>query len=181
MDHVFGYGSLVNHDTHDHRPVQTAKLTGWRREWCLTSLRDVAFLSVRRAEGSEIEGLLAPVEPTAWAELDARERAYDRHDASHQISGAQGKVAVYQITPTLRASGEGGILLSYLDVVVQGYLAHFGEAGVDRFFASTDRWDRPILDDRAAPVYPRHRRLSPTEKDLVDQHIAALALSIRPL
>jgi hypothetical protein len=47
------------------------------------------------------------------------------------------------------------VLLSYLDVVVQGYLQEFDEAGVAHFFDTTDGWDAPLLDDRTHPHYPR--------------------------
>ena len=50
----------------------------------------------------------------------------------------------------------------------------FGEAGVARFFATTDGWDTPILDDRAAPLYPRHQLLTPAERALTDHHLATL-------
>ena len=45
-----------------------------------------------------------------------------------------------QLMHTIHPQPKTPILLSYLDVVVQGYLAEFGEAGVARFFASTDGW-----------------------------------------
>jgi hypothetical protein len=60
------------------------------------------------------------------------------------------------------------ILMSYLDVVVQGYLREFGQAGAEDFFATTDGWDIPVLDDRAAPRYPRHQALTGDERALVD-------------
>ena len=64
------------------------------------------------------------------------------------------------------------MLLSYLDVVVQGYLREFGEQGVQRFFDTTDGWDAPVLNDRADPVYPRHRTLNEQERALVDDMLA---------
>jgi len=38
---------------------------------------------------------------------------------------------------------------------VTGYLDMFGHEGAERFFASTDGWDSPVLDDRRDPIYPR--------------------------
>ena len=67
-------------------------------------------------------------------------------------------------TPTER----NPILLSYLDTVVQGFLTHWGRNGVDRFFASTDGWSAPILNDRDAPIYSRVQRTTEAERDLVD-------------
>ena len=70
--------------------------------------------------------------------------------------------------------GQHVILRSYLDVVAQGFLVEFGESGVADFFASTDNWHIPILDDRAEPRYPRHQSLSLAETELVDHHINLL-------
>ena len=73
------------------------------------------------------------------------------------------------------------VLLSYLDVVVQGYMREFGEAGVARFFATTDGWDAPVLDDRKHPIYPRHQVLNSSERALTDDQIAQLTIRLLPL
>lgn len=176
--YFFGYGSLVNRATHHFSDAHRAQLRGWRRSWVPTTLREVAFLTVTPDEHCEIDGLIAAVPADDWAALDERERAYDRIPASHQVAHNlthAAEIAVYSVPArNARATGETSILLSYLDVVVQGYLTEFGEAGVARFFATTDGWDTPILDDRAAPLYPRHQLLSPAERALTDHHLAAL-------
>ncbi|WP_172292452.1 gamma-glutamylcyclotransferase family protein [Pseudoruegeria sp. HB172150] len=169
----FGYGSLVNRATHDFTDAHPAILRGWRRVWRHTQLRPVAFLTAEPAEGVEIEGLIAHVPNDDWAALDEREGAYDRShvtgDVGHPVT-RDIHVQVYSIP-----HGKHGVpdethpvLLSYLDVVVQGYLAEFGEAGVTRFFETTGGWDAPILDDRAAPVYRRAQELSADETALVN-------------
>lgn len=174
----FGYGSLVNLGTHDYHAPRPARLTGWRRIWRHSSRRPVAFLSVARCDTTAIDGIIAEVPGADWAELDAREAAYIRRDVTHQVEhdGPRAPTALYEaahghIAPP---STTHPILLSYLDVVVQGVLTHFGPEGVARFFETTDGWG-PVLDDRAAPRYPRHRALSGAERDLVDQHLAAHA------
>ena len=68
--------------------------------------------------------------------------------------------------PASKLSAPHPILLSYLDTV--------GPEGAARFFETTSGWDAPILDDRSAPRYPRHQRLSPAETTVVDQHLARL-------
>ena len=70
------------------------------------------------------------------------------------------------------------MLLSYVDVVVQGYRQQFGAQGVADFFATTDGWEAPILDDRAAPRYPRAQRLDRADQLLVDHHLAAVGARI---
>lgn len=174
--YFFGYGSLVNRGTHDFADAVPAQLTGWRRIWRHTTLRPVAFLTVVPDARAEIDGLIAPVPGAHWPALDLREAAYLRAPAAHQVRHPlphSPEIAVYTIpeghhgTPT-RAHP---ILLSYIDVVVQGYLREFGEAGVARFFATTDGWDAPILDDRSAPRYPRHQPVTEAERALADDHL----------
>lgn len=173
----FGYGSLVNLATHDYAAPTPATLTGWRRVWRTTSLRETAFLSVEPCAQTQIKGIVAHVPGADWAALDAREAAYDRHDISNHVTHNQPSkpTAVYQVTPAhvVTAAAPQPILLSYLDVVVQGYLHVFGEDGVAHFFDTTSDW-QPILNDRTAPRYARHQQLSETERALVDHHLAAM-------
>lgn len=171
----FGYGSLVNRATHDYPGVQRQRIKGWARAWRHTGLREVAFLTAVRAPGAEIEGLSADVPGSDWAALDAREFAYDRIDLDDE-----GATAIYAIPEGKHAPASAAhpILLSYLDVVTQGYLREFGEAGAALFFATTHGWDAPILDDRASPLYPRHQPLLPAEISFVDGAIHALECRI---
>lgn len=174
--YFFGYGSLVNRGTHDYAEACPAQLSGWRRQWRHTCLREVAYLTVVPDTGCEIEGLVAAVPPGGWAALDERERAYARVRATDRVRHdlpRPAEIAVYAIPHGKHGapSERGPVLLSYIDVVVQGYLREFGERGVARFFETTDGWDAPVLDDRAAPAYPRHQELSADERALVDDHL----------
>lgn len=182
MTYVFGYGSLVNRRSHQAVEARPARLSGWRREWCQTRLRPVPFLSVRPVRGGSVAGLVTEVALGDWAQLDAREYAYDRHSAeAHGVEQAH-QVQVYAVADQHRAQGSRGpILLSYLDVVVQGYLQEFGREGVAEFFATTDGWDRPVLNDRPAPRYSRHQGLSAAERALVDTHLNALSMAVEEL
>ncbi len=169
----FGYGSLVNTATHDFTDRRAATLKGWRRVWQSTSLRDTAFLSVERHPDFEIDGLIAHVSAEKWSDLDAREAAYARVDVTHALQ-TDHPTAVYRVNANLATptATNTPILLSYLDVVVQGYLREFGPQGVARFFASTHGWDAPILNDRDSPRYPRRQTLSAQETALVDACLA---------
>jgi len=167
----FGYGSLVNLATHDFPNPRSATLSGWRRIWKQAATRPVAFLSVHEADG-EIDGLVCDVPNADWKALDERENAYTRIDISDRLGG---QTAIYQANPVKVAPASTGhpILLSYLDVVVQGFLQNFGEQGVADFFATTDGWG-PIKDDRVDPISPRHQLLTAKETALVDHHLAAM-------
>ncbi|WP_083096365.1 gamma-glutamylcyclotransferase family protein [Pseudophaeobacter leonis] len=189
--YFFGYGSLVNTATHDYLDPQPARLSGWQRSWCHTALRDVAFLTVVPAPQAQIDGLIAAVPGADWHALDQREFAYARLPANQSIRhplasqpemqpetqpGMQPEISFYAVPQETQNQGSPRhpILLSYLDVVVQGYLQVFGEAGVSDFFATTTGWEAPVLNDRSAPRYPRHQALAPAESKLVDHHLARL-------
>jgi len=179
--YFFGYGSLVNRATHGFEGAQAAQLAGWRRVWRHTELRPVAFLTVIPDADAEIEGLIAPVPGADWAALDRREAAYLRAPAADQVRHGLShapQIAVYTIPEGRHGAPDAArpVLLSYLDVVVQGYLREFGEAGVARFFESTRGWEGPVLDDRAAPRYPRHQPLDSHERALTDHFLADLGV-----
>lgn len=180
--HVFGYGSLVNRATHDYANAHPGRLSGWRRMWRHVEGRTVAFLTAVRDPDSEIEGLIAGVPDDAWPALDLREKSYLREtatDVAHDL-GTDIEVRLYHAPEHLHRphSEHHPILLSYLDAVVQGYAREFGEQGVRRFFETTDGWDAPILNDRAAPRYPRHQVLNDPERALVDDSLTGIGARV---
>lgn len=176
----FGYGSLVNLATHDYAAPRPARLSGWRRVWRHTALRPVAFLSVERHAESVIEGVVAGVPDGDWAALDAREAAYARRDITDAVAhdGPAAPTAVYEVEAGTAPTALHPILLSYLDVVIQGYDQMFGPMGVARFVQTTQGWEAPILDDRAAPQYPRAQRLTDDQTRMVDALLADLGARV---
>ncbi|WP_338548985.1 gamma-glutamylcyclotransferase family protein [Roseovarius phycicola] len=184
--YFFGYGSLVNTATHSFAEAHPAQLKGWRRMWRKTKMRQAAYLTVVPDSEAEIDGLIAEVPHGDWEALDERERAYARVDAAHQVSHplpAMPAIVVYAIEDGRHGTPDrqSPVLLSYIDVVVQGYLHNFGEAGVQRFFDTTGGWDAPVVDDRDAPVYPRHQSLSADEYMLVDDMLARVGAIRDPM
>lgn len=179
----FGYGSLVNTATHVYDRHHRARLSGWRRVWRHTPYREMAFLTAEPCEGVAIDGLIAAVPGADWAALDLRETGYDRvplaQGLTHEAANV-GEIAVYQIPADKfgPSDGQRPILLSYLDVVVQGYMQVFGTGGGQHFFDTTVGWDGPILDDRAAPRYPRAQLLQADETAFVDRALADLGADI---
>ena len=171
--YFFGYGSLVNRQTHTYPDATQAHVKGWRRAWQGTRLREVAFLTVVPDSDSEIAGLIAAVPGADWSALDERERAYARHPV---VPFGHGKpvepiVQIYAVEAAHTDIGEHPILLSYLDTVIQGYLTEFGEAGVTNFFDTTTGWHLPIRDDRQDPIYPRATALTADERAFVDENL----------
>lgn len=181
--YFFGYGSLVNAATHVYASTHPAKLDGWRRVWRHTDAAPQAFLSVAPAPDTYIDGLIAEVPDADWQALDIRESGYFRSPLPTDIlTHGAGPVDVhmYQVHHDDGRAAEAmrPILLSYLDVVVQGYLEVFGEDGAHHFFNTTDGWDAPILNDRSAPNYPRSQVLSAPQTAFVDDHLSKLGANI---
>lgn len=182
----FGYGSLVNRRTHDYGQARPARVTGWRRAWRKNPVLERCILTVVPGAQDYVEGLIAAVPGADWAALDAREHLYARHDVSHLIGEgpepghARSEVAIYAADPKVFRPPVGAdvVLLSYIDVVAQGFLSEFGPEGVDHFFGATEGWEVSVLDDRCAPVYPRHQRLAEEETALVDAALSRLGVRI---
>jgi hypothetical protein len=179
---IFGYGSLVNPATHGYGALHLATLSGWRRTWHHTTLRDLAYLSATPDPDASIQGVILTA-PIADPALENRESDYDRHDVAHQTSHSldlRPDINVFAIPARVHCTPApaSGLLLSYIDVVVQGYFHLAGQAGVQDFFATTHGWGAPIINDRAAPIYPRHQSLSAHEFALVDENLAALNATI---
>lgn len=181
--HVFGYGSLVNRATHDYAVVEVTRIRGWRRVWRHTATRTTAFLTVTPDTSGEIDGLVTRVPRQAWSALDDRERSYELVTLTpeHLQGTATGAVQLYSARAAASAppSLRHPILMSYLDMVVEGYLEVFGERGVEAFFSSTDGWDGPVLDDRTAPRYDRHRPVHPEVEALTDAALAGLPAQVQ--
>jgi len=185
----FGYGSLVNDRT---RPAggaaARASLAGFRRSWRVRGGTACA-LTVVADPASCVRGVVVTEPAGNLAALDAREARYRRTLAAEGTlahddgSAAPPQVHYYAVTPAHDGPGDRAcpILLSYVDCVLQGFLDHWGEAGVAHFVETTDGWDVPVLDDRAAPLYPRAQPLSGRERAIVDAALAtAGARRFRP-
>ncbi len=185
--HYFGYGSLVNRDT---RPVDeaasSARLNGWGRVWehrvrdpnrekLCTSL---SIEALPANEPSGIDGVIVRIPEHQLAQLDKREAGYERlalpaanFELPDDFDGDV--IMVYRSLPANRvlADKEHPILQSYIDCVLAGYLQRFGEAGLHAMMASTRGWNRPILNDRAAPFYPRWVEVNEPSRVLFDECI----------
>ncbi|MBO6882126.1 MAG: gamma-glutamylcyclotransferase [Marivita sp.] len=181
--HFFGYGSLVNRNTHSFTPIHASQIAGWRRIWQRAPNRPAAFLSVIVDSDSVIDGVIAPVPNHDWVALDAREFSYARlavTDAVRHAATDVRDISIYAIPPGDAAPPDKDhpILLSYVDAVLQGYLREFGEAGAERFCTTTEGWDTPVRNDRADPIYPRAQRLTQLEQTFVDDMLLTLRAKV---
>jgi hypothetical protein len=178
----FGYGSLVNLATHTYQNPRKASVNGWRRQWVYSSTRDLSFLSVAKDPNATIQGLVADVSDIGWDALDIREAEYKRLTLTQNelpdSSFENVQIYVADRDHTSSFNQNSPILLSYIDCVTQGFLEHFGTDGVAGFFNSTKGWDRPVQNDRAAPIYPRAQVLTTEQTRLVDHHLEQLDINL---
>jgi len=175
---VFGYGSLVNLDTHPFRPSHPVRLKGWQRtwrHWINTPERQVVSLTVAPHEGAEMDGLLIWVETAQQSALDARERGYERIILPKDTfpDAPDGEVLLYQSLTDQAGSATHPILQSYLDCVLKGFEVMGGPNAVSQFIAETGGWSTPIYKDRADPIYPRAIDLTEPEAARYDAALAA--------
>ena len=182
----FGYGSLVNRATHRTAILHAvpARLKGWRRTW--RPRPDMpgfpaALLSVRPEPDALCDGLVVFDRAENLSAVDAREARYRRLELAPDSLETAAPLPtglplyVYVAQTDIPPHREPPMILrSYLDAVLQGFLAEHGEAGVSRFLAETDGFETPIHDDRHRPIYPRAVDLAEHEAALFADLLARL-------
>ncbi len=165
-DRIFGFGSLVNAKTWPRElTVQSAKLTGYRREWrhsaTMPSGEMVNAVTLTEADGITVDGVVETIRDEDVEPLKIRELGYRTIDVTDGVELEAGKpegriVALYSTGDYRRwSSPQTPILRSYIDVVMDGYETRFGEAGLMRFLDTTHGWSGTIVPDRDQPRYPR--------------------------
>ena len=184
----FGYGSLVNRATHRTQIYGAAKASvrGWRRHWQgrpdTSDDQPVSLLSVKPEADPEhdLPGLLVFDHIENLPALDERESGYVRREVdpsaieiSESISISV-PVYIYEAKPASSGDQDHGILQSYLDAVLHGYMSEYGTEAVGKFVAETHAFDTPVIKDRHAPRYPRHVALHEDHHgffdDVLSQH-----------
>jgi len=191
----FGYGSLVNRDTHRTEifGAVCAAVRGWRRRWQgrPDQVEDpISLLSVRAESDPEHElpGLLVFDRIENLPDVDQREFNYHRRVVDPEAISVSldlmrdVPIYIYEGKPEF-ASGTGhAILQSYLDAVLQGYLFEYGADAVRRFIADTHAFDAtPIIRDRHAPRYMRNVTLNEDEVRLFDDALTAHGVEWREM
>lgn len=180
-DHVFAYGSLAGEVAGGAATVAT--LRGRRRVWGVAAdneqaipgykqyrLRSdgslppvfVAFLDVAADRDCAVNGAVAPIGPDRLAELDRRERNYDRVDVTASIDDPPaGTVWTYVGSEDGRArlaagvaAGRAVVCRDYLERVHTAFLA-LGGNEYERFLASSRLDGLPVLDLERVDLPPQ--------------------------
>lgn len=186
-----GYGSLINHYTRPSADrLAPIYLSGFQREWSFRNEHGYAritALNVTPKAESSIAAVLA-VEPMhALHSLDEREMGYNRTlidtsliTAVHETDAAwvdemrERPLYIYQAKPENHhlANEDYPILQSYLDVVMDGLIRTFSLTEAARFVREAVGMDRTIINDRAAPIYPRALNYEPSRLREIDEILA---------
>lgn len=179
----FGYGSLVNRNTLRTRflAIRRARATGWRRFWLPRPEVGIALLSVRAEPVASIDGVVVYDLAENLAAVDEREAGYRRRTIAgdalriEDAPTAALPVFIYEAVHPERTAAETGsaILQSYLDAVMQGFLAVHGETGLRRFVTESDGFETTVIRDRERPRYPRSVELRPGEGEFFDECLLA--------
>ncbi|WP_350333716.1 gamma-glutamylcyclotransferase family protein [Coralliovum pocilloporae] len=182
----FGYGSLVNKQTHrtPTRRMIPARLKGWRRGWFIrgqaawAEAGGVCALTAEPDAASAIDGALILDHVDSLPAVDEREMRYNRHQLTADMLESPEALPdiplyVYSAKDAFRGYGDEDcpVIRSYVDAVLQGYMTLFGQSGLERFMTETFGWHVPILDDRNAPRYPRAVTVTEEEQKLFDRLI----------
>ncbi|NVK34977.1 MAG: gamma-glutamylcyclotransferase [Rhodobacteraceae bacterium] len=191
----FGYGSLVNVNTlSPQAKAQPGTLRGWVREWRIISFnaegQGVCSLTVTPSAEHSIRGVSVREPASGLGKLDKRENGYNRingvgdtfsHDPIDGLDASDSLGApdlfLYRAKPENYTWGceQNPILQSYVDCVLAGFYAFWGEDGVDHFIETTRGWDRvPVLQDRENPIYPRAVVLEKPFLEMIDRKLQAV-------
>ncbi|HWX83086.1 MAG TPA: gamma-glutamylcyclotransferase family protein [Xanthobacteraceae bacterium] len=179
---LFGYGSLVNELTLAKKlNARPGRLDNWVREWkhCVEApFGRVCALTIAREDKVSIQGVYITCPDAEFAELDKREIGYQREilrldDVKEPIPTGTTAVVAYTSTPSAYRPGspEFPIWLSYVEVVLYGYLLVFGAEGVDEFIRTTRGWSAPVIDDRSKPFYPRATKIPNPDRRLIERKL----------
>jgi hypothetical protein len=154
-------------------------------EYLKEAFGKVCVLTVERCEGVELDGILLLENSENLERYDKREIGYRRERIEHERisidsspeAGARLPDEYYVYTSERQHHRPGNdefpILRSYVDCVLAGYLEVWGRSGTERFVESTQGWEAPILDDRAAPIYPRAVTLPRSDRQVIDEILQA--------
>jgi hypothetical protein len=177
---VFGYGSLVA----EHERGHVATLRGHRRHWgvAMDNARDlpgykyyrlkadgsrppifVAFLDIAPDRGANVAGICMPVAGDDLAELDDRERNYDRVDVTDLVDEPRGRVWAYRGSAAGQARlhegltrGRAAVSHDYLNGVLAA-LAVFAPGEADAMARSPSDAGLDVLDLERIEI-PRDQR-----------------------
>ena len=184
MDYLFAYGSLLSRYSRLHysgidSPVQSARIRGWLRAWCVSYPDEGAtYAGVLQDDAGQLDGILIPSEIDAV--LIERERGYQFIEVEHgqivfnnESSGLNlgDRVFICKTLEFKRPTAENPLPQSYVDTCLIGCIESYGVESANRFIQQTLGWNCIWVNDRhlsGNPIYPRYTPISEQQAQLID-------------
>jgi len=180
LTQVFAYGSLVGRRSRDFIAEATpATLEGWNRSWShgiRTKRGNVCALTVVSKPQSMLRGVVLQCDKATLRTLDKREDGYSRKEVNVVLdTGHRSRSWLYVGRRDRRVDGEDGysIWMSYLLVVLAGYLELGGPRALQDFYGTTVGWNMPVEHDEREPKYTRAFRLKPGERAQIRRFLSS--------
>lgn len=180
MDSIFGYGSLINRNTWSfNASFELINIPGWVRQWrkiIKMNFGEICVLTISPDENFNIDGIIIFTDLLTSTIIKQREIGYQKTIVHETPTGP-----IFAYTANIDsfkwASEQAPILQSYIDTVAYGFYQELGMSGFLNFFATTQGWQLPILNDRDQPLYSRAIKIDPEFLSLIDQQILAHSLN----
>lgn len=160
MAWIFSYGTLINPEirkkTGNSGKTCIARARGYRRRWNWQHpTQSRTALGVEKKEDCQCLGVVVEIPDSEIHKFDEREFNYRReHVDNVECQVKLDEVWIYvPIEPKL-ASTQKPIVQTYLDPILD-YFLKVDEELAQEFLQTTMDWERPWVDDRDNPVYPR--------------------------
>ncbi|WP_051275523.1 hypothetical protein [Aestuariibacter salexigens] len=188
-DHyLVAYGSLLSIHSRQHfsgvtAPTLPVSVRGWRRAWITRSSGErQTYVGALADNNGMFNAAIIPV--SLNPSLHKREQDYEFVAVAHEqlelhvdeahhasISGRlrDAKVWICQSREAQLAEWDFPIYQSYVDTCLSGCLESGVEDFAARFVQSTAHWDTHLVNDRAAPKYPRAAPLKPDFARMIDE------------
>lgn len=162
--YIFGYGSLINPESASGtlgrqisvEEMKIVKLEGYIRTWryiAWVRLRDdksptafpAVFLDLQPAQGSKVNGVLLQLSDEELANMDRREKGYDRIDVTKLIIPEPDATVYTYVGSQERTRDVTGarVMAKYQHIVDEG-LTLLGKEFKDQYYRSTLSHDFPI-------------------------------------
>lgn len=184
---IVGYGSLLSHDSRfrhseiDCLPVPVS-VKGYKRAWVTRSTGEKqTYVGAKACSQSQLNGVLLPIEEIS-PDLKVREQDYrfvavemtqiDMHISHHEENFAatlEGKqIWLCETLYQEHADSDHPVYQSYIDTCLIGCLETGLVSFAHEFIESTHLWEACWVNDREAPKYPRHAKISQSQQTEID-------------
>lgn len=166
MNYIFGYGSLIcpksRARTGFSSKAYPIEVQGIRRNWAVQPPDwPATAVGAIKDDSALCNGVYFQVDDQSLLQFDEREKGYERIELNwHMAKGLcnqplpkTGKLWVYVGFENNKPTNERPIVLSYVDVILNGCLS-YNESFAKRFIELTGHWQH-LKNDRDNPIYLR--------------------------